>query len=256
MTNPDPIARSNARKHRSPAPAASLTSVSVRRAAPRASDGHEDVHHLFGASPVIEAQAAVTADHHRPAPPRVFPAANKRAAVQAIPDSAPHGIGEDSAIAPSAIIDLWEHLAADRLRPDINDFDPITIAGQWPNSLLLRVSNRGRRPGLEVAHMFAPPAGGSTSAIPIDAMTVDWIVGLGREVVITGEPIHETDAVPTNSGSTACGVIALPFGAEASVDHVLCHLYRVDGGVLEGEISPELSHPPRDRTGIRRLFGR
>lgn len=257
MPNPDPTARSNARKHRSPAPAASLTRVSIRRAAaPCPPDDHEDVHHLFGTSPVIEAQVAVTQDHVCPVPRRVFPAASARAPIQATPATAPHGIGANSDIAPSAIIDLWEHLAADRLRPDIADFDPITIAGVWPNSLLLRVSERGRRPGLEVAHMFTPPAGGPTSAIPIDAMTVDWIVGLGREVVITGEPVHETDAVPTTSGSTNCGVIALPFGAEAGVDHVLCHLYRVDEGVLEGEITPELSHPPRDRTGIRRLFGR
>ena len=53
-----------------------------------------------------------------------------------------------------------------------------------------------------------------------------------------------------------CGVIALPFGAEAGVDHVLCHLYRVDNGVVEADISAEPSLPPRDRTGIKRLFGR
>mgnify|MGYP006418170527 FL=1 len=257
MTDPDPIAPSNERKHCRPAPAASLTRVSIRGATqPRPPDEREEVVHVYGTSPVIEAQAAVIADNSNPSLRRGFPAANTRAPTHASRDSAPRCIGQDSDIAPSAIIDLWEHLAADRLRPDISDFDPITIAGHWPNSLLLRVSERGRRPGLEVAHMFAPPAGGLTSAIPIDAMTVDWIVGLGREVVITGGPVHETDAVPTSSGSTSCGVIALPFGAETSVDHVLCHLYRIDEGVLEGETDPELSHPPRDRTGIKRLFGR
>ena len=159
-------------------------------------------------------------------------------------------------VAPSAIIDLWEHLAANRLRPVMSDVDRITIARQWPNSLLLRVTEGGRRPGLEVAHMFTPTAGGPTSAIPIDAMTVDWIVGLGREVVITGGPVHETDAVPTGGGPISCGVIALPFGPETGVDHVLCHLYRVDERVVDVEIDGSLNLPPRDRTGIRRLFGR
>ena len=198
----------------------------------------------------------MTADNSNPLVRRAFSAASAHAPIQTNPDPIPRGVDEDSDIAPSAIIDLWEHLAADRLRPNTSDFDPITIAVHWPNSLLLRVSERGRRPGLEVAHMFAPPAGGPTSAIPIDAMTVDWIVGLGREVVITGGPVHETDAVPTSNGSTSCGVIALPFGADAGVDYVLCHLYRVDEQVLEGEINPELTHRPRDQTRIKRLFGR
>lgn len=257
MTDHDPIAQSNTRKHRNPAPAASLTRVSIRRATqPPPRDDGDDAHNLFGASPTIKMQVAVTTDNSSPAPRRVFPAANTRAPIQAVPDPMPHGIGEDGDIAPSAIIDLWEHLAADRLRPNITDFDPTTIAGHWPNSLLLRVTERGRRPGLEVAHMFAPSADGPTTAIPIDAMTVDWIVSLGREVVITGGPVHETDAVPTSNGATSCGVIALPFGTDAGVDQVLCHLYRVDERVLEGEINAELSLPPRDRTGIKRLFGR
>jgi hypothetical protein len=87
-------------------------------------------------------------------------------------------------------------------------------------------------------------------------MTVDWIVGLGREVVITGEPVHETDAVPTGNGPISCGVIALPFGPEIGVDHVLCHLYRADERVIDVEVDGTLNLPPRDRTGIRRLFGR
>lgn len=115
----------------------------------------------------------MTADNSNPLPRRAFSAASAHAPIQTNPDPIPRDVDEDSDIAPSAIIDLWEHLAADRLRPNISDFDPFTIAVHWPNSLLLRVSERGRRPGLEVAHMFAPPAGGPTSAIPIDAMTVD-----------------------------------------------------------------------------------
>jgi len=159
-------------------------------------------------------------------------------------------------VAPAAMIDFWEHLAGHRLRPELGELDAHVIARQWPNSLLLRVQEISRRPALAVAHMFAPTIGGPTVAIPIDAMTVDWIVALGREVVMTQSPVHETDAVPTARGAITCGVIVLPFGPETGVDHVLCHLYPIDETMLEGEVLHETRLPPRDRSGIRRLFGR
>jgi hypothetical protein len=239
-------------------PAASLQKVSIRRAPRLSATTNNAVAHASpvvqrfhrdneSSSPIIEVRAETT----QQLPTKTFPSAQPRSTETVGASTAGH-----PAVAPSAIIDLWEHLATDRLRPKISDIDPVTIAGQWPNSLLLRVTQGGRRPGLEVAHMFAPPAGGPTSAIPIDAMTVDWIVSLGREVVITGGPVHETDALPTTEGPISCGVIALPFGPEGGVDHVLCHLYRVDDLVVEGQIDAPVNMPPRDRTGIKRLFGR
>lgn len=238
-------------------PAASLTRVAIKR---RAVDGPAltgtPVKPIVVATPVDPKPEAV--------PARVFPSARKPSDEQSAPspsNARPPVPDVETTIvqppvAPSAIIDLWEHLAANRLRPHVSDVDPVSIASQWPNSLLLRVTEIGRRPNMEVAHMFAPTAGGPTAAIPIDAMTVDWIVGLSREVVLTGSPVHETDAVPTGDGPISCGVIALPFGPEASVDHVLCHLYRVDERTIEGDVSAGLGLPPRDRTGIKRLFGR
>ena len=255
MTDHDQTTRPDRVKPDHSAPAASLTRVSIRRTARPAPPVAQDQTSCrepvvrgngAGAPPIIE----VCAPAQSPAKSRVFPSAQARS-IRTIDATA-----GDNDVAPSAIIDLWEHLAADRLRPNMSDVDPITIARQWPNSLLLRVTEGGRRPGLEVAHMFTPTAGGPTSAIPIDAMTVDWIVSLGREVVITGGLVHETDAVPTGGGPIDCGVIALPFGAEAGVDHVLCHLYRADDRVVEAEVSADISLPPRDRTGIKRLFGR
>jgi hypothetical protein len=258
LTKLDQTARNDRETTVHRAPAASLTGVSIRSAARHSaptSDFSGDATRAVptplpnrdSVPPIIE----ICAEESKPARSRAFPSVQTRPPKTIDATAARH-----PSVAPSAIIDLWEHLAADRLRPKMSDVDPVTIAGQWPNSLLLRVTQGGRRPGLEVAHMFAPPAGGPTSAIPIDAMTVDWIVSLGREVVITGGPVHETDAVPTVAGPISCGVIALPFGPEAGVDHVLCHLYRVDDRVVEGEIDVELSMPPRDRTGIKRLFGR
>lgn len=233
-------------------PAASLTRVAIRR--PPASDdtsARDDdpprVHRLFDDGPVIDVVPVRETDVWR-----------ENADTAAPSSGVPKGHAPDYAadVAPAALIDLWEHLAEHRLRPRRADIDPVAIARQWPNSLMLRVTEQGRRPGLEVAHMFAPSAEAPASAIPIDAMTVDWIVGLGREVVITGGPVHETDLVPTGGGPIRCGVIALPFGPDACVDHVLCHLYRVDPNTLEAGADTGHSLPPRDRTGIRRIFGR
>jgi hypothetical protein len=191
----------------------------------------------------------------RPPSPRAFPSRVRPA--PSVPVTAqPVGFQNDERVAPGAVIDLWEHLAANRLRPMLSDLDALVVARQWPNSLLLRATDDSRGSTLEVAHMFAPTAGGPTVAIPIDAMTVDWIVALGREVVSTGSPVHETDAVPTARGAINCGVIALPFGPRNKVDHVLCHLYRVDDGVLEGDTDDPTRIPTRDRRGIRRLFAR
>jgi hypothetical protein len=256
MTNHNQTTRTGRANADRIAPAASLARISIERAArparamPSARTApvtSPTFDHEISTPPITELRAEVSG----PSPRKVFPSAKARNT--GIIDAP---VTSHVRVAPSAIIDLWEHLAANRLRPIMSDVDPITIAGQWPNSLLLRVTESGRRPGLEVAHMFVPQAGGPTSTIPIDAMTVDWIVGLGREVVITGEPVHETDAVPTGNGPISCGVIALPFGPEIGVDHVLCHLYRADERVIDVEVDGTLNLPPRDRTGIRRLFGR
>lgn len=247
-------------------PAASLTAISIARTSSSPSK-LLDVQPVEKQVTILEPSRAhapipipIPTNDDAPATPRAFPS------VSPLPDGpdTEHETSvdtlelssDDAFVAPAAIIDLWEHLAENRLRPKIGDLDPLVVARQWPNSLLLRVSDTSRRPALEVAHMFAPSAGGPTVAIPIDAMTVDWIVALGREVVATGSPVHETDAVPTSHGAINCGVIVLPFGPREGVDHVLCHLYRADESLLEGEVVQEMRLPPRDRTGIKRLFGR
>ena len=247
MTEKLPTSRSP----NAPEPAASLASISVRRARtwpiPR-----ETV-----APDTPQEQVSIPRPTNDDTPPSVS-AFGTRAKRELTPvQTALPGAGTEAGmVAPAAMIDVWEHLAAHRLRPELKELDTLVIARQWPNSLLLRVKDSARRPALEVAHMFAPAVGGPTVAIPIDAMTVDWIVALGREVVTTESPVHETDAVPTARGAIPCGVIVLPFGPADHVDHVLCHLYRVDDTMLEGEVILETRLPPRDRTGIKRLFGR
>lgn len=238
-----------------PLPAASLSGISIARRAPTPPVSEYPRASVEKLDPVsrqlpVTLPTPINDDEplHAPAFGKKSTAPVSTATVQFDP--------EPETIAPAAVIDLWEHLAKHRLRPMLSDLDPMIIARQWPNSLLLRVKEVARRPSLEVAHMFAPTVGGPTVAIPIDAMTVDWIVALGREVVTTASPVHETDAVPTALGAINCGVIALPFGPNEHVDHVLCHLYRVDETLLEGEVVYDTRIPPRDRTGIKRLFGR
>ena len=227
-----------------PAPAASLAGISIARRIPAEKS-----------DPVPRPLSIVLPTPNNDDEPSGAPAFGKKPTPPLYPAFTRYA-SEPETIAPAAVIDLWEHLAADRLRPILADLDPLIIARQWPNSLLLRVKEVARRPALEVAHMFAPTVGGPTVPIPIDAMTVDWIVALGREVAMTASPVHETDAVPTAQGAIHCGVIALPFGPDTHVDHVLCHLYRVDETMLESECISDARIPPRDRTGIKRLFGR
>lgn len=222
-------------------PAASLVGVTIRRPASGRTASREPE--------VRPAPSSTPAKTPHPAQPQTVA-------------RRPEPVGEagsrpDTMAAPTAIIDYWEQLAGERFRPDIAALVHATIARQWPNSLLLRVVGFGRRPTLEVAHMFAPPATEPDRAIPIDAMSVDWIMELGREAVVSGSPLHETDAMPTGAGTIGCGVIVLPFGGDTAVDHVLCHLYRAEPRRERARTTPaqvpETNRSPGGR--IRRLFG-
>lgn len=159
MTNQDQTAQRDRGKAGHRAPAASLQKVSIRRG-PRPSVLTDPVE--LPASPGIDAPRPdidststvieIRAERTEQVPSRTFPSVQPQSA-----ETFGATATGRANVSPSAIIDLWEHLAADRLRPGLSDIDPVTIAGQWPNSLLLRVTQGGRRPGLEVAHMFTPP---------------------------------------------------------------------------------------------------
>ena len=89
------------------------------------------VHRLFDDGPVIDAVPVREPDVPRGTAAPAAPSPG------APPDHAPdHAAG----IAPAALIDLWEHLEEHRLRPCRADIDPVAIARQWPNSLMLRVT--------------------------------------------------------------------------------------------------------------------
>lgn len=158
MTNQNRKTRNDRDKAVRRAPVASLQKISIRRGLrPSAPTNHTEaeVSHTVRplhrdhecSSPIIE----VRAEKARQSPARTFPSAQPQSTDTIGASTTGHAV-----VAPSAIIDLWEHLATDRLRPKSSDIDPVTIAGQWPNSLLLRVAQgagsrnrcvtRGRRP--------------------------------------------------------------------------------------------------------------
>lgn len=162
---------------------------------------------------------------------------------------------------PEAIIDWWERLADSRRHPHIGGLDEVTVQESWPNSLLLRNVGGGRRASIEVARIFLPPAKSGVTPIPVDAMGLERVVSVTREVMETGAPLHERDSLPTMAGSAFdCAIIALPFGEGGIPDHVLCHLYRPGKGGDAGPapdgrdtaVTPAAATPAGR---IRRLFG-
>ena len=127
------------------APAASLTRVAIRRPKTPASETRNDrVHRLFDDAPVIDNAPVIDVAPSDATSTDAPTAARRFDAPTAGTVEHPAGLG--AGVAPSAIIDLWEHLARHRLRPCLSDLDPVIIARQWPNSLMLRVTDVGRRP--------------------------------------------------------------------------------------------------------------
>ena len=156
---------------------------------------------------------------------------------------------------PEGIIALWESLTGDNLLPTLIDLDMGKVAAGWPNSLLLRASGSPRRPSVEVARVFSADAAHDTAPLPIDTMTIDWMMALAREVTHDGVPVHELDNVSADDPSVEYGVIALPFGdATGAVDHVLCHLYRYDGPAAESAPAREHRERPASPKPGRRPF--
>lgn len=252
-------------------PAASLTSIPVRR---RRKSG--------GSDPVVtrpeKQRRPVPESTDAPVKPRKesfgklqVPAAP---AVIERPDAEPEPelrADEDAeavatrrpAPAPEGIIALWESLAGESAIPSLIDLDLGRIATHWPNSLLLRASGSPRKPTVEVARIFSADAAHEAAALPIDTMTIDWMMALAREVTHDGVPVHELDSVSANAPDVEYGVIALPFGASPeTVDHVLCHLYRYDGPSAEEEAAAareQRERPASARAGrkmVASIFGR
>ncbi|MEK9661836.1 MAG: hypothetical protein VW644_08905, partial [Alphaproteobacteria bacterium] len=139
--------------------------------------------------------------------------------------------------------------------------DLTKVAAYWPNSLLLRASGGPRRPTVEVSRIFSADAAHDATPLPVDTMTIDWMMALAREVTHDGVPVHELDNVSAADPDAEYGVIALPFGSESGVvDHVLCHLYRYDGPSAEEEaarVNAERAQPARfGRKVAVSIFGR
>lgn len=166
-----------------------------------------------------------------------------------------------AATPPEGIITLWESLAGETAIPSLIDLDLGKIAAHWPNSLLLRASGGPRRPSVEVARIFSVDAAHDAVPLPVDTMTIDWMMALAREVTHDGVPVHELDNVSAADPDAEYGVIALPFGSTPdAVDHVLCHLYRYDGPTAQDEAArAQVERPAPSRSGrklVASIFGK
>lgn len=213
-------------------PPASLTSIPVRRrrksgeAPPRPSSAVQPSKHDPADAPAKPRKEAFGKLRQAPVPPD--PATDTPQDIEPVADEfAAH---RSAALPPEDIIALWESLAGETSLPALFDLDMARVAAHWPNSLLLRASGSPRRPVVEVARIFSADAAHDAAPLPIDTMTIDWMMALAREVMHDGVPVHELDNVSADDPGVEYGVIALPFGAApGAVDHVLCHLYRYDG---------------------------
>ncbi len=180
-----------------------------------------------------------------------------------LPDSATPATEENqlATLPTEAIIELWESLADEDAIPSLLDLDVAKVAIHWPNSLLLRATGNPRRPEVEVARIFSADPAHTVAPLPIDTMTIDWMMALAREVTHDGVPVHELDNVSDDDPTVEYGVIALPFGSSPdAVDHVLCHFYRYEGAPDAAYPLPEPEERPAGHKPVRRMmasiFGR
>lgn len=239
-------------------PAASLTAIPVRRRRKTGAIVADQKPQRGGAATPEPADKArkETFGKMQPAADAVAPVENDES-----PDESGFDTPQMSALPPEGIIALWEGITGEAAIPALIDLDVTKVATHWPNSLLLRASGSAKRPIVEVARIFSADAAHNTAPMPIDTMTIDWMMALAREVTHDGVPVHELDNVSAEEPGVEYGVIALPFGdPSGAVDHVLCHLYRYESPPDEqAEMSESKARPGTQRTGrkvIASIFGR
>jgi hypothetical protein len=136
---------------------------------------------------------------------------------------------------PEGIVSYWLRLRGSQKLPSLADIDEKRIATDWPNSILMRCRSGSRV--LEPEKVFAGPAkapsaaiaGASQSAMDLSPMMLQWLLSLAGDAARDRRPMQDTEAFPSRDKSIRYGAFALPFSEDQSqIDHVLCHVYRVD----------------------------
>lgn len=137
------------------------------------------------------------------------------------------------AVDPKDILAYWMEIRNGRRYPSWESLDPAAIGRHWPNCILVHCNKDIGR--LQVKYEFTNAVRQAIDdgiehdelieRIEFTPMVIDWILGLARDVALTGKPTHGTENFPSFKGEYPLRVIALPLSDDLrSIDHVLCHI--------------------------------
>jgi len=139
---------------------------------------------------------------------------------------------------PEGIVSYWLRLRGSRRFPSQADLDQKRIVADWPNSILMRCRSGSKV--LEPEKVFAGTAGAasppssakadsSQAAMDLSPMMLQWLLSLAGDAARDRRSMQDTEAFPAHDKSIRYGAYALPFSEDQrQIDHVLCHVYRVD----------------------------
>ncbi len=137
---------------------------------------------------------------------------------------------------PPDILSYWMDIRQGRRYPSWQALDPQQIGVHWPNCVLVHCNKEAGR--LQVKYEFTNAVrkvalSNITDEERIDRieftpMVVDWILGLARDVALSGKPTHGTEQFPSLKGEFPLRLIALPLSEDLrSIDHVLCYIQQL-----------------------------
>lgn len=223
--------------HSDLAPAVSLTSLNISRRRPKGRARFEKTAYL-PIGKVDDTDPEPVARVERPptpaAPPEPAPAGrDPAAAVPQTPSAAPPSgaAPRRRQEIPANLFNYWKDLRGSRRYASLADLDQGLIASQWPSSLLLKFAAGSQRPQIvklsasEDRPLGAPATPKQEMAIDYTPLMSEWILDLGRRLVESGVPIHETETFPTKHGDVRYRVLVLPLSNDQNrVDHALYHI--------------------------------
>ncbi len=146
------------------------------------------------------------------------------------------GWGAPKKQAAPDILSYWMDIRKGRRYPTWESLDPSLIGSNWPNCVLVHCNKELGR--LQVKYEFTnavrKAALSSATAeeridrIEFTPMVIDWILGLARDVALSGKPAHGSEYFPSLKGEFPLRLIALPLSNDLrSIDHVLCYIQQL-----------------------------
>lgn len=146
------------------------------------------------------------------------------------------GWGTQKKQAAPDILSYWMDIRKGRRYPTWESLDPALIGSNWPNCVLVHCNKELGR--LQVKYEFtnavrkvalsSATAEERIDRIEFTPMVIDWILGLARDVALSGKPTHGSEYFPSLKGEFPLRLIALPLSTDLrSIDHVLCYIQQL-----------------------------